>query len=188
MGIAQIPCRAEVCVGGLCVRTPYVLTFTVRKVRGQVGTCDASLKIRETPGGGGSFMTVKAGQGVASKQIFAGIVTQAKIEACHDDPGYMILSVSAKDVLMLLEGKKFTRRCLSSPEGPFCLITDVSRKGIKSGKWAYGIGAVTTDGGVAPPLGNVSSIPIPLQSGASAVGSGGPPPVHLMVTSIGSDK
>lgn len=168
MSIAQVPCRAEVCVGGLCVRTPYVLSFTVRKIRGQIGTCDAALKVRETPGGGGSFMTIRAGKGGANNTVFSGIVTQAKIEACHDDPGYMILSVSAKDVLMLLEGKKFTRRWLSSEEGPFCLITGVSRPGLKSGKWAYGLGAVTTDSGTPSKLGNVSTIPHPMPKGSTS--------------------
>jgi len=182
MSIAQIPCRAEVCVGGLCVRTPYVLSFSVRKVRGQVGTCDASLKVRETVGGGGSFMTVKAGEGGANKQIFAGIVTQAKIEACHDDPGYMILSVSAKDVLMLLEGKKFTRRCLSSYEGPFCVITSVARKGLRSGKWAYELGQVTTDGGTPSKLAGVSSIPLPQPKAGTLSTGGKPPDVPLSVT------
>jgi len=182
MGIAQIPCRAEVCVGSMCVRTPYVLSFTVRKVRGQIGTCDASLKVRETVGGGGSFMTVKAGQGGANEQIFAGIVTQAKIEACHDDPGYMILSVSAKDVLMLLEGKKFTRRWLSSYEGPFCLITDVSRRGLKSGKWAYGVGSLTTDKGTPSQLEGVSTIPHPAPQGSTSSTGGKAPDVQLGYT------
>lgn len=45
MGITAVPCRARISIGGLTVQTPYVLSFNVRKARGQVGSFDASLKV-----------------------------------------------------------------------------------------------------------------------------------------------
>ena len=181
MSITEIPCRACVTIGSLEVRTPYVLSFTVRKVRGQISTCEVALKVKDVSSiGGGSFMQISAGVGGCSL-IWSGIVTQGKIEACHDDPGYMILSVSGKDVLMLLESKKFTRRCRAT-QGPFATINSVVRKGLKSGKWANEVGALVTDNGTPKNLLGTSTIPLTLPIGAKVNSTGTLPSPQIKVS------
>lgn len=164
MSIEVVPVRATVELNGLKIKTPYVLSFSVRKARGQVSTFDASLKVSHDDMNGfvaGGNVVISAGVKGSEKKIFTGIVTQAKIEPCHDDPIYVILSISGKDVLMLLEGKKFTRRCRAT-KGAFCTITGVGRRGLKSGKWAFDLNTITMDTGRPAELGKTgTSISMP---------------------------
>ena len=138
MAITMVKCRARVDFGGLSTYTPFVQSFNVKKQRGQAGTFDATLKVPS-----GSFTTANsgpvrifAGEGSASKQIFTGYCTMCKISPCHDDPHYVIVSISGSDALSFLQGKKFTRRSRGT-EVSWCSITGVIRKGLKSGKFAY---------------------------------------------------
>lgn len=138
MGITTIPVRATVSVGGMSISTPYVLSFNVRKARGQISTFDASLKVGHDNASGlttGGEISIKAGSMNSQKLIFTGIVRTAKITPCWDDPNYAILTLSGNDVLSLLQGKKYTRRCRAS-QGQFCVITS-ARQGLKSGKFTY---------------------------------------------------
>jgi len=183
MAIEVIPVRATVELNGLEIKTPYVLSFSVRKARGQVSTFDASLKISHEDLNGfvaGGTVSISAGVKNAEKKIFTGIVTQAKIDPCHDDPLYSILSISGKDVLMLLDGKKFTRRCRAT-KGAFCVITEVTRAGLKSGKWAYtNLNAVTMDSGKPSDLGTTGTIPN-VPAAAKVGDSNNIPPITLSV-------
>jgi hypothetical protein len=140
MAIDRIECRATVSVGGLSVSTPFVQSFSVRKQRGQISTFDASLKVSHSEVNSaitGDSVKIYAGSlDTGTPLIFTGIVRQAKISPCFDDPKYVILSISGADVLSLLNGKKYTRRCRSS-KAAWAAITSVARKGLKSGKFAY---------------------------------------------------
>lgn len=138
MAIQRVKCRATVSVGGITVSTPFVQSFNVRKQRGQVSTFDASLKI---PAGtssriAGGDVVIRAGENSASTTIFTGICRSAKVSPCYDDPYYVILSISGSDKLSLLQGKKFTRRCRAT-NAAWCAITGITRKGLKSGKFAH---------------------------------------------------
>jgi len=138
MGITTVPIRATVAMCGISISTPYILSFTVRKARNQVSTFNASLKIGHDNVSGsltGGAVSISAGTKGSEKGIFTGIVRNAKMTPCWDDPNYVILTVSGNDVLSLLSGKKYTRRCRAS-KGQFCVITS-ARKGLKSGKFTY---------------------------------------------------
>ena len=183
MSIDVVPVRATINIGGESIKTPYVLSFSVRKTRGQISTFDASLKVSSTSFSGyaGSGVTISAGRYGEEKKIFTGIVTNAKIEACNDNPGFMILSISGKDALMFLEGKKFTRRCRAAL-GTFCLITAVSRPGLKSGKWVQDIGTIVTDPGQPAVLASTGTVVASAPGGAKANDTGQQPPVQLKAT------
>jgi hypothetical protein len=137
MGVTIIPVRATISIGGMSVSTPFVLSFTVRKARGQISTFDASLKVahNEISGLTGGEVSIKAGTKSGQKQVFTGIVRNARMTPCWDDPNYVLLTISGNDVLSLLQGKKYTRRCRAS-RGQFCVITS-ARQGLKSGKFTY---------------------------------------------------
>lgn len=138
MSISTIPVRATVSFGGISISTPFVLSFSVRKSRGQISTFDASLKVGHDKISGaisGGQASITAGPKGSEKQIFTGIVRNAKMNPCWDDPNYVILTISGNDILSLLQGKKYTRRCRASL-GQFCVITS-ARRGLKSGKFTY---------------------------------------------------
>lgn len=138
MAITTVPVRATISIGGISISTPFVLSFTVRRSRGQISTFDASLKVAHDKISGltGGEVSIKAGIAGSEKQIFTGIVRNAKMTPCWDDPNYVMLTISGNDVLSLLQGKKYTRRCRAT-RGQFCVITSVARKGLKSGKFTY---------------------------------------------------
>lgn len=139
MAIHMIKIRATVTIGSLSVSTPFILSFNVNKVRGQISNFSASLKVRHDNVGGrivGDLVRIKAGAGSASNDVFSGIVRNANITPCRDDPLFVILNISGVDVLSRLEGKKYTRRCRST-KGVWVSIENVTRPGLKSGKLAY---------------------------------------------------
>lgn len=147
MGIDAVPIGATVKIGSLTVNTPYILSFNVRRQRGQISTFDASLKVSDTQIGMGSLTgssaEIYAGQESgggssrgSSNQIFGGLVKKATMTPCFDDPSYTILNVSGEDILSQLKGKKFTRRC-KGQKSSWVTIDGVSRKGLKSSKFKF---------------------------------------------------
>ena len=139
MAINMVKIRADVVVGSLTVSTPYILSFNVNKVRGQISNFSASLKVKHDDVSGrivGDLVKISAGSGSASRGVFSGVVRSANITPCRDDPLFVILNVSGIDVLSRLEGKKYTRRSRST-KGLWVSIESVTRPGLKSGKLAY---------------------------------------------------
>lgn len=137
MSIELVKIRAEVSIGGLTVRTPYIQSFNVRKSRGQLSTFDASLKVAHDEISGsnsGGAVTIKAGGNGNMTTIYTGILKKSTISPCWDDPGYVILNISGVDVLSKLEGKKYTRRCRAS-NSSWVTINSVTREGLRSGKF-----------------------------------------------------
>lgn len=137
MTITQVPIRAKVEIGDLTVETPYITSFNVHRRRGAPATFDVSVKVKDSVNniGTGGGISISAGSPTPTK-IFTGVVKGAKMTPCWDDPSYVILTLTGDDVLGLLKGKKYTRRCRGT-KASFCMITGVTRAGLKSGKFAY---------------------------------------------------
>ncbi len=137
MSIEMVKIRATISVGSFSVETPFVLSFNVNKTRGQVSTFDASIKVLAgTTIITGSQVRVEAGSEGQEKLIFSGIIRKATLKPAFDDPQYVIIDIGGADVLSLLQGKKFTRRCKAS-RAAWVSIDGVNRKGLKSGKFKY---------------------------------------------------
>lgn len=145
--ISQVKCRAQITIAGVTIDTPYVQSFNVKKQRGQVSSFDATLKVSAGEEFSAGDVIIRAGTKGNLKTIFKGICKQAKISPCFDDPNYYILSISGTDHLSLLEGKKYTRRCVTS-DSSWAAITGVIRRAQKSGKLTPAIiNSVNTDHG-----------------------------------------
>ncbi len=139
MTITMVKVRAKVTIGSLIVQTPFIRSFGVNKSRGQVSNFNAVLKVPNTDiisNITGSSIVIEAGENTPSNKIFTGMVKQAKISPCWDDPYYVDLSISGADRLSHLQGKKFSRRCRSS-KASWVSINSVVRRGLKSGKFKY---------------------------------------------------
>ena len=109
MAIERRKIRAQISVGTQNVSTPYVLSFNVRKSRGQSSTFDCSLKVTSTEGASliGGPIEIKAGIEGQLDTIFTGIIKKVTLSPCFDDPEYVIMNLSGTDVLSLLQNKKF---------------------------------------------------------------------------------
>jgi len=140
MGISQVKVRAKITIGtSLTVETPYVLRFDVNKVRGQISTFSASLKVHGdviTQSIAGDNIKIYAGtsSNYISNIIFSGIVKSIQISPCWDDPQYVFMNVSGEDILSMLRGKKYTRRSTASTAS-WVSIDGITRKGLRSGKF-----------------------------------------------------
>jgi len=149
MTIELIPIRATIKVNSLSVSTPYIQSFNIRLARGQLSSFDASLKVR------GYELDSLAGGKVefwAPSLIYTGIVKKATISPCWDDPGYVLLNISGTDVLSLLQGKKFSRRCTAS-SATWVSIDGVVREGLRTGKLDFDTGAIYVDPSSTTPKG-----------------------------------
>jgi len=152
--IERVCVRSVILIGDFSVCTPYVQSFNVKKQRGQISSFDASVKVLNEAINNNNLTggCVKIYAGTSSGNlgdnwrdrlgvpgglpiIFTGIIKSAKINPCFDDPKYVVLSISGTDVLGLLEGKKFTRRCRSTISS-WVGITG-STPGLKSDKLAF---------------------------------------------------
>ena len=133
MAIERVKVRANITIGRLSVSTPYIQSFNVKKQRGQVSTFDASLKVSHDEISGtitGGNVVIKAGSESSMETIFTGMCRTAKISPCYDDPKYVILSISGADASILLQGKRYTRRCRATTS-TWVSITGVNREGLK---------------------------------------------------------
>lgn len=113
--------RARVTIGStLTVETPYVVSFSVRKARGQMcGTFNASLKVPVIQMSDilNSVVTIYAGVGSASNIIFTGYTYKSVINPIRTDSSLVMLNISGKDTLCKLEGQKINRRVNTYRDG-----------------------------------------------------------------------
>lgn len=109
--------RARITFGGIVVVTPYVVSFNVRKARGQMAaTFSASIKVptgtfSASRGGDdviGSAITIEAGA-PSLRRIFTGRVFKIIVNPVFTDSSLVMVNLSGRDVLSLLEGQKVTR-------------------------------------------------------------------------------
>lgn len=157
--IQQKKIRAKITFGNFTVETPYILSFNVRKSRGQISTFDATLKIDDSTGNlVGDEVEIHAGEDSPSIKIFTGIVKKAQLSPCFDDPHYSFLSISGEDVLSLLRNRKYSRR-VKATKACWASINGVTRQGHKSGKFKYVKEELlfTTDDDVKKSLGTIKS-------------------------------
>jgi hypothetical protein len=141
MGIELVKVNARIHVGSMIVETPFIQSFNVTKTRGQASSFSASLKVSSNSMSSVSGGDVKIYAGVIGSMdlIYTGIIKQASLSPCWDDPGYVFLNISGTDVLSLLQGKKYTRRCIGSSH-TWVSIDDLARPGQRSGKFDFEVG------------------------------------------------
>lgn len=150
MSIDLVKIRATISIGNsLSISTPFIQSFNVRKSRGQLSSFDASLKVRHeeiSSGNIGGSVVIRAGSSGDQTTIYTGILKKSTVSPCWDDPGYVFLNISGTDVLSLLQGKNYTRRCRST-KSTWVSITGVSRHGLRSGRFDPEIGTLRYNGG-----------------------------------------
>ena len=118
--------RARIKIGNnIDEKTPNVVSFNVRKARGQMSaTFTASLKIPQSKFSISSLGSLKnasviieAGPKGALKTIFTGRVYKATLNPIRTDASKVMLNVSGKDVLSVMEGQKVNRRVRAYRDG-----------------------------------------------------------------------
>ena len=114
--VERIKIRAEIIFNGISVVTPNIMSFNVRKARGQSSASfSASLKIphdqlNSSSVGRTANVVIRAGEEGQLKTIFTGYVYKMSLNPSRTDSSYAIVNVSGKDVLSTMEGQNVTRR------------------------------------------------------------------------------
>ena len=131
--------RAIITIGGVSIVTPDVVSFNVNRARGQMcSTFSASVKIgvailTSSIDTVGETITIKAGVLGNEKLIFTGIIYKCTINPVRTDASKVALSISGKDMLSVLEGKKISRRVStyrdgSAPPARWGVINGITRE------------------------------------------------------------
>ena len=120
--LTQQRVRAEVSFGTYTVRTPDVISFSVNKRRGQpISTFSASVKVSYTFVETGEVLhkkiVIKAGTPTANNTVFTGWIHEIVVSPIRSDASKVMLSISGKDILSVLEGQKITRRTKTYMDG-----------------------------------------------------------------------
>jgi hypothetical protein len=126
--------RARIIVGGHTIFTPDVVSFNVSRSRKQMcATFSASVKTGHTSLGGitGSEISIAAGSDGILKTIFTGFVEKATISPIRTDASKVMLNMSGRDVLMLLDGRNVTRRASNTGLPMFAMVNSVIRHDVQ---------------------------------------------------------
>jgi len=136
MAIQEQHIRATITLGTISVETPYVLSFSVNKVRNGKSTFSASLKVdaRELKHLTDNKVVIYAGTKNHQNKIFTGYILNSTPSPCWDDPKYVVLNISGSDILYRLENERYTRR-QTSASSRWAIITGVQRKAPKGSKF-----------------------------------------------------
>ena len=117
------PVRATISFGGLIVNTPNVVSFNVRRARGQMcATFTASIRVSSSYLASSrdvvnASIVIKAGFKGSERTIFTGKIFKATINPIRTDASKVMLSLSGKDVLHIMEGQKINRRIKTYRDG-----------------------------------------------------------------------
>jgi len=126
VGFSEVRIRATIDVGGEIISTPDILSFSVTRARGQMcATFQASVKISGDVSFGTGGKIVISGNG---GRIFTGYVKKISITPCKTDSSYVIVNISGRDVLSILEGATFSRRVDATKMARFGVISSVVQK------------------------------------------------------------
>lgn len=134
VGIDRVKIRAEVLFNGISVVTPNILSFSVRRSRGQPSASfSASVKVphdelNNTNAGQNANVVIKAGEGSPDKTIFTGYVYRMSINPSRTDSSYAIVNISGKDVMSIMEGQNITRRVSAQQLAKWGSITGIIAK------------------------------------------------------------
>lgn len=122
----QVRIRATIDVGGTIISTPDILSFSVTRARGQMcATFQASVRILGSVSfGTGGKIVISANGG----KIFTGYVKKITISPSRTDSSYVIVNMSGRDVLSVLEGVTFSRRVSATKMARFGVITSIVQR------------------------------------------------------------
>jgi len=127
-----IKIRAKIIFCGVTVETPYIMSFNVRRTRGQMcGEFSASVRIPVSTSLANcinSKVEIFVGEGDLINQIFTGYIRKMDIRPSREDASFFIANIAGRDVLSVLEGQTFTRRVSAYRMARFGAITDVVRE------------------------------------------------------------
>ena len=116
--------RASITIGNTTISTPDVMSFNVKKSRGQMAaTFSASLKMDASTMTSNSLSLVNEGvvieAGVKGREntIFTGKVQKCTVNPIRTNASKVAVSLAGKDSMSIMEGQKINRRIKTYRDG-----------------------------------------------------------------------
>lgn len=116
--------RATITIGNKKISTPDVISFNVRKARGQAAaTFSASLRMDAADLSSNAIglvsqgIVIEAGIKGSEHRIFTGVVQSITINPVRTDASKVMVSLSGKDLMYKMEGQKINRRVKTYRDG-----------------------------------------------------------------------
>jgi len=115
--------RAKITIGDLVIETPDVVSFNVTRARGQISASfSASVKIGHDKVSDSidvldKGIIIEAGVANNLKRIFTGIVYKCTINPIRTDASKVILNLSGRDVMSVMDGQHINRRVKTYRDG-----------------------------------------------------------------------
>jgi hypothetical protein len=116
--------RASISLGNIEISTPDVVSFNVRKSRGQkAATFSASVKMDAAVMSDNSLslidkgVVIEAGVKGSEKRIFTGVVQKVTVNPIRTDASKVMVSLAGKDGMSVMEGQKINRRVKTYRDG-----------------------------------------------------------------------
>lgn len=116
--------RATITIGDKKISTPDVISFNVRKARGQMSaTFSATIRMDIADMGVGAVgftskgIVIEAGVKNRERQIFTGIIKKATINPIRTEASKVSVSLSGNDLMCVMEGQKINRRVKTYRDG-----------------------------------------------------------------------
>ncbi len=131
--------RAEITFGSFTIRTPYVMSFNVRRARGQMAaTFSASVKVDSNSISSSTSIiaediVIKAGVSPLLRTVFTGKIEKCVVNPVRNNASKVMLNISGRDVMADLDGQKINRRVKtyrdgSSPPERWAVVTNVIKQ------------------------------------------------------------
>lgn len=118
------PVRAEIEISegrGWSVETPNVISFNVRRARGQMSaTFSAAIKVPYTEMGAsltGDKIVIRAGHKGSLKTVFTGYIQKCVFTPIRTDASKVMVNISGSDIMYVLQGQKINRRLTTTRKG-----------------------------------------------------------------------
>jgi len=116
--------RASITLGDIEISTPDVISFNVRKSRGQkAATFSASVKMDAAAMSNGGLsliskgVVIEAGVKGSERTIFTGVVQKVTVNPIRTDALKVMVSLAGKDNMSVMEGQKINRRVKTYRDG-----------------------------------------------------------------------
>jgi len=132
--------RAVIRIGDIRISTPDVVSFSVRRSRGQkAATFSASVKMDAEIMRNRALslvsqgITIKAGVKGYEKRIFTGVVQKITVNPIRTDASKIMVSLVGKDNMSIMDGQKINRRVKTyrdgdSPPERWGLVTSIEEE------------------------------------------------------------
>jgi len=129
--------RARITIGTLVIETPDVLSFSVSRSRGQPSASfNATIEVSVDYSfqAVGDDIIIEAGLKDNLNRIFTGEIEQVQVNPHWEKSERYLLSISGRDRMARLEGKRFSRRQRSLGLGKLGIISGIVSKSKNKGK------------------------------------------------------